>query len=174
MKNRRVFTVIGKVFGWFLGAAVIVLLVLWGLAFANMTRVSVYTSPNSVWRCEEADICLVVDKRQECYGMAGTESLYCEFRFIRGLGAKRDFEIYSAGDMPLNEAAFIKKEQFELVYQGRLKDCSESEFTFRLGRRSLPLWGLTEPTTLHFVREELPYAADFTDPENPVFAEFDF
>jgi hypothetical protein len=75
--------------------------------------------------------------------------------------------------MPLNEAALMKKEQFELVYQGKLKDCDESEFTFRLGRQSLPLWGLTEPTTLHFVREDLPYVADFCDPDNPVFQEFD-
>ena len=173
MKARNIFTAIAKSVACFLGAAAVVLLILWGFTVADTMKASVYTEPNSVWRCEEADICLVVDKWQECYGMAGTESIYCEFQFMRGARARRDFQIYSAGDISLQEATSMQKGLLALVYQGELKDCDELEFTFRLGRRSLPLWGIKEPTTLHFIREDLPYAADFCDPDNPVFQEFD-
>ena len=128
---------------------------------------------NSIWRCEETDVCIVMDENLDCYGVAGTETIKVCFDYNRGHGVERDFEVYVLPTDSVDEAARKESIRQERVFQGKLKDCDESGFTFHLGWRSLPLWGITEPTTLHFVREDLPYSADFRDPDNPVVQEFE-
>lgn len=173
MRNKSGLLTLMTAIGSFLVVAALVLLVQFFVDRANTLEESVYSYPNSVWQCEEHDVRLVMDVQQVCYGMTESETLYVEFRYLQGRRAERDFEIYSSKNMTMREAVVTEKGQFDLSHQGRLENCDKRGFTIRLRRSDLPLWGITEPTVLHFTRKELPYDADFSDSNNPVFNEFD-
>jgi len=135
-----------------------------------------YKYENSKWVCQETGTIIVLDRNMYflCKTPGDPEWMKLIPPFARGRTESVVFWVVATGTEDVTEIDLQSYVDGSTVLESRFLRCDEQGFMFRIKKKYLPIWGLTEPATLYFVREELPYEADFTDPENPVFAEFDF
>ena len=160
-----------KTRGFLIILAVLVIYLL--ISLLAGAAVSFYMNPtlptafcNTKWVCQEADIYFITDKHGHCCGeaLADGESVFF-YLSVWGTADSLTGEVRRIEGASLD--GILNNSSGELLFTADVK-CTKRRCVMEIPPDFLPLWGITAPATLHFIREELEEPVDFYGPDCPI------